>query len=68
MSMTVGKLIKALNTYPPDAELRIAHQPHWPFSYAVYGVASDTEVRELQDSTWREGEAIVAVSLAVFGV
>jgi hypothetical protein len=42
--LTIRELIKALESYPPDAEVRIAHQPMWPFEYGAWGVISDAEL------------------------
>lgn len=54
--LTVEMLISFLREYPPEMEVRIAHQPLWPFSYTVSGVVSDAEVRTLSNPTWRRGE------------
>jgi hypothetical protein len=33
--LTVVELIEALEACDPDAEVRIAQQPAWPFEYAI---------------------------------
>lgn len=33
--MTVQELIEELNYMNPDAEIRIASQPNWPFEYSI---------------------------------
>lgn len=35
MKMTVGELIGRLEEYEPDSEVRLAHQPNWPFEYGI---------------------------------
>lgn len=55
--LTVGELISLLRAYPSDAEIRIAHQPQWPFAYQISGVTSDDEIRNLCDQTWRNGQS-----------
>jgi len=50
---TVGKLISSLQQYPHEAEVCVAHQPHWPFSYQIFGVVSDAEIRTFIDDAWR---------------
>jgi hypothetical protein len=44
--LKVSELIKALERCPPDAEVRIAHQPLWPFEYRARGVVSDVDLRK----------------------
>lgn len=56
--LTVGELMAMLSSYPSDAELRVAHQPHWPFSYELSGVVSDNEIRDLQDSSWPDDNTL----------
>lgn len=46
MSMTVGDLIQLLETMDEDAEVRLAHQPNYPFDYRVGGVADSAMVAE----------------------
>lgn len=50
--MIVRDLISLLQACDPDAEIRIAHQPHWPFSYSVSAVVSDADIRRLHDPDW----------------
>jgi hypothetical protein len=33
--VTVNDLLQALEACDPDAEVRLAHQPAWPFEYAI---------------------------------
>jgi len=33
--MTAAELIEILSECPPNAEVRIAHQPSWPFELSV---------------------------------
>jgi len=35
--MTVQELIEELNYVNPDAEIRFASQPNWPFEYSFSG-------------------------------
>jgi hypothetical protein len=51
--MKVGELLALLRRYNPETEVRIAHQPHWPFSYELAGVVSDDEVRKLDGSVFQ---------------
>jgi hypothetical protein len=46
--MTVSELIDLLSDYPENAEVRLAHQPHWPFEYSVQAVAGAEEMWELE--------------------
>ena len=41
--MTVGELIRELESANQDAEVRIAQQPHWPFEYSIDEVADMTD-------------------------
>ncbi len=36
--MTVEELIMELENLPPDAEVRFAGQPNWPFEYSIASV------------------------------
>lgn len=54
--LRVGALISLLQNYPPEAEICIAHQPLWPFSYEISGIVSDSEIRTLNQKTWRINE------------
>lgn len=51
--MTVGELLDLLRAYDPETEVRIAHQPQWPFGYEIAGVVSDSEIRSFHDREWR---------------
>lgn len=55
--MIVRDLISLLHSCDPGAEIRIAHQPHWPFSYTVSTVVSDADIRRLHDPGWRGAES-----------
>jgi|GEM_PF-4255503 len=44
--MTIGKLIELLKRYPLNAEVRIAHQPQWPFQYAVRGTVANEQLSQ----------------------
>lgn len=44
--MTVQELIDALSQMNPDAEVRIAHQPSWPFELSVGRVVSAEDAFE----------------------
>ncbi len=37
MRVTVEELMDRLSEMPPEAEVRLAHQPSWPFEYSVDG-------------------------------
>lgn len=38
--MQVGKLIEILQGHDPEAEVRIASQPTWPWEHSIVGVAT----------------------------
>lgn len=46
--LTVGQLIELLKEYPDSTEVRIAHQPQWPFQYHIKGVVSDADLTVCQ--------------------
>lgn len=46
--MLIGELKKLLDEYPDDAEVRIAHQPQWPFEYEVKGLIATSELGQPQ--------------------
>jgi hypothetical protein len=60
MAMTVRELIDHLSDYDPDAEVRLAHQPEWPFEYSVQSVASAEEAAELREPDPDEDNAAPA--------
>ena len=35
MKVTVEELMDRLSEMPPEAEVRLAHQPGWPFEYGI---------------------------------
>jgi len=49
--MNVEELITMLEGLPMDAEVRIAHQPEWPFEYSVDNVV---EVEIHKHTEWDE--------------
>lgn len=68
--MTVGQLIRELEGMDENAEVRLAHQPHWPFEYSVgeviwsgdhdprdeYDILRDDDGWHIEDTT--EGEQL----------
>lgn len=44
--LTVADLIALLEDYPPDAVVRLAEQPHWPFEYSLRGLVRADDVRD----------------------
>lgn len=59
MTLTVQDVIDMLSDLPPDAELRVANQPNWPFENEISGVmASNFETGE-------EGEEATVVWLGL---
>lgn len=48
--MTVQELIDALSQMNPDAEVRIAHQPSWPFELSVGSVVSAEDAFEAPEA------------------
>jgi hypothetical protein len=44
MGITVSELKARLEGYEDDAEVRMAHQPHWPFELSIAGVISSDEL------------------------
>lgn len=53
MTMTVRDLKSLLEGVDEDAEVRIAHQPHWPFEYSIRQVVAvgtnDEDIEEIED-------------------
>jgi hypothetical protein len=41
--MTVSELIRILQDYDPDSEVRIASQPRWPMEYRIQDAVETTE-------------------------
>lgn len=56
MTMTVGELMGRLEEMPEDAEVRLAHQPSWPFEY---GVDAFNPVVVADDDRSEENTAVV---------
>jgi hypothetical protein len=53
--MTVQELIESLQDLNPDAEVRFAAQPSWPFEYSIdYPVTAYFYDEEDEDSDERE--------------
>lgn len=44
--MTVEQLIAALEQLPPEAEVRLAIQPAWPFEYAISAITEAVPLPE----------------------
>ncbi len=69
--MTVEQLISELQNYEPDAEVRLAFQPSWPFEHSISevtdGVASEPEVLQDDDGWYVEedGEQIAGPFMTV---
>jgi hypothetical protein len=47
--MTVQELMRELEGCEPDAEVRIAQQPSWPFEYSISQVVEAKPVDESDD-------------------
>ncbi|WP_250865570.1 hypothetical protein [Caballeronia sp. INSB1] len=43
--MTVGELLDLLEGVSPDTEIRLAHQPRYPFEYTI-GEVAEVETRD----------------------
>ena len=48
--MTVKELIEKLEYLDPDAEVRFASQPNWPFEYDIRSISQEVMVNSHQDS------------------
>lgn len=57
---TVGELIAALQDYDPDAPIRLAIQPRWPFEYTLGGVALTRDDAEATEPT---GDPVVWIAV-----
>lgn len=55
-SMTVAELIEMLEDMDPEAEVRIAQQPSWPFEYSIKDVV-ETGGEQEADEKAENGEA-----------
>lgn len=53
ISELIEQLIDIQSTYP-DAEVRLAMQPAWPFEYSIHSV---TEVKEEKDTPDRDEDS-----------
>lgn len=55
--MTVQDLLDLLDGVDPDTEVRLAHQPSWPFEYSIGTVelvgANDAEIEEAENALAR---------------
>ncbi len=54
--MTVKHLVALLLDQDPEAEVRLAHQPNWPFEYSVSNVCNRRDLAQL-DRENRDEEA-----------
>lgn len=58
--MTVRELINLLEDYNEDAEVRIAHQPSWPFEYSIGNVVGcEGADHEDEDAEPNDDDALV---------
>lgn len=48
--MTVKDLRDILSALPDDAEVRLMHQPNWPFEYSVAGTCTDADLAREDES------------------
>jgi heme oxygenase len=51
MTMTAQELIEILEGMDPDAEVRFASQPSWPFEYSISAAAEVDGVLYLAEGT-----------------
>lgn len=65
MRVTVEELMDRLSEMPPGAEVRLAHQPSWPFEYSVDGwspvVAVDPSEDDGEGPPAEAGETVVYI-------
>lgn len=54
--MTVGELMELLESFSPDAEIRLASQPSWPMEYSLATVGSIDADDEDEDG--EDGEVV----------
>lgn len=63
--MTVRELINLLEDYDEHAEVRIAHQPRWPFEYSIGDVVAcdggDDDERDDEDAAGEDGPPVVYI-------
>ncbi len=59
--MTVAELMEELEDVDPDAEVRLAMQPSWPFEYAIGRIA---QVSAPEDESARKDEEPQVVYLS----
>lgn len=61
--MTVQELIDILSDCNPNAEVRLAFQPEWPFEYAIGEVVSsqDFDLDEDEDEDEEDIEPVVYI-------
>lgn len=57
--MNIAELKELIADLPDDAEVRIAHQPKWPFEYSV-GASAYVEVSEPTETDDDESDPIKA--------
>ncbi len=65
MTMTVRDLLDMLEGMDENAEVRLAHQPSWPFEYSVSDVQEvtvggwdDDDLPDLENMTAQEGQRL----------
>lgn len=58
--MTVRELINLLEDFDETAEVRIAHQPRWPFEYSIGDVVACDAVGDDEDDEDDSAEAAAA--------
>jgi hypothetical protein len=54
--MTVAELIRLLEDCDPAAEVRLAHQPHWPLQYTLTGLTTSTDLPQPHPDTEADEE------------
>ena len=57
--MTIQDLIDALQEridegHNPEAEVRVAHQPQWPFEYSIAGLSRHSPLSEEWEDIYRQ--------------
>lgn len=65
--MTVQELIDALSQMNPGAEVRIAHQPSWPFELSIGSVVSAEDAFEAPEDGSDEPEELPDLDVVWIG-
>lgn len=65
--MTVQELIETLSQMNPNAEVRIAHQPSWPFELSVGSVVSAEDAFEAPEDDEDEPEELPNLEVVWIG-